>query len=96
MPMAISFTPAAAAVSIAVCTAGMVASPPSNPKRLVETYLRAQKASKPSASVSCERICRLPALSKALTQGAPSIRLCTQNFWSGSWMCMNSTPIGPQ
>ena len=37
MPMAISFTPAAAAVSIMACRAGMVLSPPSSPKRLVVT-----------------------------------------------------------
>ena len=28
--------------------------------------------------------------------GAPSTRRWIQAFWSGSWMCMNSTPIGPQ
>ena len=96
MPIAISFTPALAALSMMVWIAGMVLSPPSRPKRLVETYLRAQKASKPSASVSCSRIWRLPALSKAVLQGAPSMCCWIQAFWSGAWMCMNSTPIGPQ
>ena len=57
----------------------------------------AQKASKPSASVSCCRISRLAArVEGASVQGAPSIRRWIQDFWSGSWMCMNSTPIGPQ
>ena len=69
MPMAISFTPALAAVSITVWTEGMVLSPPSSPKRLVETYFFAQKASKPSASVRCSRISRLAALSKAVRPG---------------------------
>ena len=36
-----------------------------------------------------------PAFS-AVSQGAPSTRRWIQDFWSGSWMCMNSTPIGPQ
>src|SRR5918998_235427 len=50
---------------------GMVLSPPSSPKRVVETYFFAQKASNPSASVRCSRIWRLAALSKAVVQGAP-------------------------
>ena len=37
IPMAISFTPAPAAVSIIACRAGMVTSPPSRPNRLVPT-----------------------------------------------------------
>ena len=96
MPMAISLTPCRAAVSITVSSAGMVLSPPSRPKRFVETYFLAQKASKPSASVSSSRMRRLAAASKAVRHGAPSMRRWIQAFCSGSWMCMNSTPIGPQ
>ena len=34
--------------------------------------------------------------SKARVQGAPSMRRWIHDFWPGSWMCMNSTPTGPQ
>ena len=36
------------------------------------------------------------AAAKPVAQGAPSIRCWMKDFWSGSWMCMNSTPIEPQ
>ena len=94
--MLISPTPCAAAVSMIVCSAGIVLSPPSRPKRLVVAYFLAQNASKPSASIRSYRISRLALGSKALSQGAPSIRRWIQDFWSGSWICMNSTPIEPQ
>ena len=96
MPITTSVAPPAAATSIMACNAGIVTSPPSSPKRFVPTKRFWQNASNPSASVNCCRIARFASTSIPLTQGAASIRRWIQFFWSGSWMCMNSTPIGPQ
>ena len=44
-----------------ICSsAGIIASPPSRPKRLPPGYLMSKKFSKPSASTSFERMARLP------------------------------------
>src|SRR5471030_3295367 len=69
-------------------SAGMVASPPSRPKRLVPTKRLAENFSKPSASISLLRIAFLP--SGVKLTASPSMRRCSQVFCSASLMCMNS------
>ena len=55
MPITTPLTPPRALSAMIACSAGIVASPPSRPNRLVPTNRFWQNASKPSASVRCCR-----------------------------------------
>ncbi|MNT68233.1 hypothetical protein D3C72_2064460 [compost metagenome] len=67
-------------------------SPPSRPKRLVPLYLTSMNCSKPSASISLERMAFLPFAVNSTPLPGPSMRSWIQAFSSGLEMCMNSTP----
>ena len=82
MPSTISFTPALPPRLMICSSAGISASPPSRPKRLVPVNLVSQNFSKPSASISLLRIARLPSRVKVISLSAPSMRSWIQPFWS--------------
>jgi hypothetical protein len=66
----ISRTPSAPPRLMICSSAGIIASPPSRPKRLVPVYLTSRNFSKPSASISLLRIARLPSRVKVISLSA--------------------------
>ncbi|PWC78652.1 hypothetical protein TSH64_31485 [Azospirillum sp. TSH64] len=96
MPTTASFRPSWPPRFRICSSAGIIDSPPSRPKRLVPVYFSCRNFSKPSAAVSRSRMARLPFTVKSVWLRPPSMRSWIQAFSSGSWMCMNSTPIVPQ
>ncbi len=74
MPSTISWTPSWPPRLMICSRAGMVASPPSRPKRLVPTKRLPEKRSKPSASISLLRIAFLPSGVNLTSLSAPSMR----------------------
>ena len=75
---------------------GISDSPPSRPKRLVPTNLMPRYFSSPSASTTRCMIMRRPSSVKSVRFSMCSMRSWIHAFWSGSEMCMYSTPILPQ
>ena len=92
MPTTISSAPSAPPRLMICSRAGIIASDPSRPKRLVPVYLRSRNFSKPSASISLLRIARRPSGVKVISLPLPSMRSWIHAFSSGLEMCMNSTP----
>ena len=69
---------------------GMRLSAPSRLKRFWPRYLRWRNASKASAALSRSRMRSWSAFDTSPVE--PSTWRWIQSFWSGSWMCMYSTP----
>ena len=90
MPITISETPESAAAEHSASSIGIRVSAPSRLKRFWPRYLVWRKRSKASAATSRSRIRRFSSGDGSST--GRSTRACTHSFWSGSWMCMYSTP----
>ena len=96
MPITTSFRPSWPPRFRICSSAGIMASPPSRPKRLVPVYFLLRNFSKTSAAVRRSRMARLPMSVNWVSLWIDSMRSWIQAFCAGSWMCMYSTPILPQ
>ena len=90
MPNTTSVMPASAASLHSASSIGIRVSAPSRLKRFCPRYFVCRKRSNASAALSRSRIRRFS--SWLATGGTPSTRSWIHSFWSGSWMCMYSTP----
>ena len=83
--------PASAAASNSASSIGIRLSAPSRLKRFWPRYFVWMKPSNASAAFSRSRMRRC--CSGLSGVGGVSTRAWIHSFWSGSWMCMYSTPI---
>ena len=83
--------PASAAAVQSASSIGMSVSAPSRLNRFCPRYLVCRKRSNASAALSRSRMRRF---SVGVGLGVPGTSTCSwiHSFWSGSWMCMYSTP----